>query len=225
MAARGAATRVTTRARNPKLDTRPVVLALLCRGRGSVQSALLGIALLGGLLLPGCSNHASQEDKQAAAQAAAARQQQADEIAAARKGIRAAEGRLDQLPPPSKARYLQVHSQQGWANPFLIVNRRTITLRIENPPEGTLPGGKLPGGVLHAAGPRKSDVTLRLIDLPEALAALPEDCWPYGRVVAVEEDLATPRPERPQMRRNVEAVMAMLNDLDVVVNEWPGGFR
>lgn len=187
------------------------------RQRWVVSGALCG------LLLAGC--HASEADKATAGREAAARQHQADIAAAARRGIRAAEGQLDELPPPSKSRYLQVHSAQAWGNPFLIVSRRTVTLRIDPLPGNVLPNGVLTGEKLHPAAGGKSEMTLRLIDLPEALAALPEQSWPYGRVVAVAEDPATPRRERPQMRRNVEAVMAMLNDLDVVVNEWPGGFR
>ncbi len=186
-----------------------------------------GSALCGLLLLGGCTEHASEADKAVAAQAAAERQQQADEQAAARKGIRAAEGQLAQLPPPAKGRYLQVRSAEAWGNPFLIVSRKAITLRMVDPAPGdTLPNGVLPGEKLRPFGAKKRELTLmRLIDLPEALAALPEESWAYGRVVAVEEDPATPRRERPQMRRNLEAVMAMLNDLDVVVDEWPYGSR
>ncbi len=184
------------------------------------------LTLSGMLLLAGCTEHASEADKAAAAQEAAQKQQLADEAAAARKGIQAAEGQLAELPPPSKGRYLQVHSADAWSNPFLVVGRRTITLRVVAPaPGATLPNGVLPGQKLRSSGPKKSELTLRLIDLPEALAALKEESWEYGRVVAVEEDPATPRKERPQMRRNLEAVIAMLNDLDVVVDEWPYGSK
>ncbi len=184
------------------------------------------LALLLVLAVSGCTEHASEADKAAAAQAAAQRQQQADEAVAARKGIRAAEAQLAQLPPPSKGRYLQVHTVEAWNNPFLVVGRKGITLRIAFPANMTvLPNGVLPQARLQAAGPNKRELTMRLIDLPEVLAALGEESWPYGRVVAVEEDPQTPRKERPQMRRNVEAVMAMLNDLDVVANEWPYGAR
>ncbi len=183
--------------------------------------------------LAGCTTteHATEADKAAAAQAAAAhtaaaRQQQADEAAAARKGIQAAEAQLAELPPPSKGRYLQVHTSEAWNNPFLVVGRKTITLRVAFPANlEKLPNNVLPQTPLTPAGPNKRELTLRLIDLPEALAALEEESWPYGRVVAVEEEPGLPRKERPQMRRNVEAVMAMLNDLDVVANEWPVGAR
>lgn len=191
---------------------------LIGRSARFVQPSL---ALFFVLALSGCTEHATEADKAAAAQTAAARQQQADDAAAARKGIRAAEGQLAQLPPPAKGRYLQVRSAEAWTNPFLVVGRKTITLRVFLPPGATPPGGLVAQPV--AGG--KSEFTLRLIDLPEALAGLPESSWSYGRVVAVEEDPATPRKERPQMRRNLEAAMAMLNDLDVVVHEWPYGAR
>lgn len=189
-----------------------------------------GVLLCASLCLAGCAQHsiehASEADKAAAAHAAAARQQQQDEALAAHKGITAAEAVLAQLPPPSKRRYLQVRFAEGWSNPFLIVRKKMVTLRIAGPLSGDkLPNGVLPGQKLVAVGNTKHEITLRLIDLPEALAALPEESWPYGRVVAVDEDPTTPRPDRPQMRRNVEAVMAMLNDLDVVVEEWPPSAR
>ncbi len=178
------------------------------------------------LLLVGCTEHATEADKAEAAHTAAVRQQQADEAVAARKGIQAAEARLAELPPPSKGRYLQVHAAEAWNNPFLVVGRKSIALRVVFPSGlQKLPNNVLPQTALIPAGPNKRELSLRLIDLPEALAALGEESWPYGRVVAVEEDPATPRRERPQMRRNVEAVMAMLNDLDVVANEWPYGAR
>jgi hypothetical protein len=63
---------------------------------------------------------------------------------------------------------------------------------------------------------------VRLSDLPDALGALPQEEWPYGRVVAVEEDPAETRSNRLQVRRNVEATMQILNNLGIVIYEWPG---
>ena len=195
----------------------------------------MALLLCGALALAGCTEHASEADKAAAAQAAAARQQQIDEAAAVRKTIPSAEQQLALLPPPAKGRYLQVRSIEGWSNPFLVVSRKMITLRIVPVPNSgppgvtgagdTLPHGVLPNVKLRPSGQRKQEMTLRFIDLPVALAALPQESWPYGRVVAVEEDPATPKRERPLMRRNLEAVFALLNDLDVVADEWPYGQR
>jgi outer membrane murein-binding lipoprotein Lpp len=182
---------------------------------------LYTVLLCGTLALAGCTEHATEQDKAEAAQAAAQKQELADEAVAARKGVHAAESQLAQLPPPAKGRYLQVHSIEGWNNPFLMVGRRTIKLRVvDAEPGDTLPNNVLPDEKLRVLAGNKRELTVRLIDLPEALAALPESSWEYGRVVAVDEDPSVPRRERPQMRRNVEAVIALLNDLDVVVNEW-----
>jgi nitrogen fixation/metabolism regulation signal transduction histidine kinase len=41
-------------------------------------------------------------------------------------------------------------------------------------------------------------------------------------VVAVAESPAANKSDRPKLRRNVEAVIQQLNDLGVVVDEWPG---
>jgi hypothetical protein len=43
-------------------------------------------------------------------------------------------------------------------------------------------------------------------------------------VVAIEESPTASRQDRAQVRRNVEQAIRMVNDLDVVVDEWtPGG--
>jgi hypothetical protein len=126
---------------------------------------------------------------------------------------------LDQIPPPAKSRYLAIHTRESWGNPFLIVGKKTVTLRImyPEPPQSDL----APGGLMHPPNARKRELVLRLSELPEALASLPENVWPYGRVVAVEEDVVAARADRIQVRRNVETAMQVLNDLGVVVYEWP----
>jgi hypothetical protein len=127
---------------------------------------------------------------------------------------------LDQIPPPAKSRYMAIHTRESWSNPFLIVGKKTVTLRMMNPepPQSAI----APGGMLHPAGARKQELVLRLSELPEALVALPQEAWPYGRVIAIEEDPVAPRPDRIQVRRNVETTIQVLNDLGVVVYEWPG---
>jgi hypothetical protein len=127
---------------------------------------------------------------------------------------------LEQIPPPSKNRYLSVRAKDAYANPFLVIHPQTITLTIiHRDPD---PGAFNAGGLLRPANARKQEVDVRLDDLPGGLAALPADVWPYGRVVAVEESPAAPRSERVAVRRNVEATIQVLNDLGVVVDEWTG---
>lgn len=127
---------------------------------------------------------------------------------------------LEQIPPPAKNRYMAIHTKESWGNPFLIVGKKTVTLRVMNPepPQSAI----APGNLMHPPSARKQELVLRLSDLPEALAAIPEDKWPYGRVVAIEEDVVQARADRIQVRRNVETTIQVLNDLGVVVYEWPG---
>ena len=125
---------------------------------------------------------------------------------------------LEQIPPPLKHRYVNVHSTDAWENPFLSVHRESVTLRVIFPRQT---GSAMDAGtMLHPDAARKQELELRMKDLPEALAAIPDFAWPYGRVVAIEESPTAPRQDRPQVRRNVETAIRIVNDLDVVVDEW-----
>jgi hypothetical protein len=134
------------------------------------------------------------------------------------QAIEAAREQLDLIPPPSKTRYMAVHSLTTWENPYLTVQQNMATLHVTladaNPSDlGT-------GGMLRPVSARRQDVTVRLTDLPAALDAVPQNSWPYGRVVAIEEAHDTPVSDRPAVRRNVEATIKTLSDLGVVVYEW-----
>lgn len=127
---------------------------------------------------------------------------------------------LEQIPPPSKNRYLSVRTKDGYGNPFLVVHLQTVTLTILYPDQD--PNAFTANGLLRPAKARKQEIDVRIADLPRALASLPSDVWPYGRVVAIEESPTAPRTERVAIRRNVEATIQILNDLGVVVDEWTG---
>jgi len=131
-----------------------------------------------------------------------------------------ARGQLENIPPPSKHLYINVRSTDAWQNPFLTVRRDTLTLRIIYPQQtsSALDAGTL----LHPAAARRQTLELRMSDLPEALSAVPDFSWPYGRVVAIEESPTASRQDRAQIRRNVEKAIRIVNDLDVVVDEWSG---
>ncbi len=62
---------------------------------------------------------------------------------------------------------------------------------------------------------------MRPTDLADALVALPAGAWRYGRVIAVAESPLANSKDRPKVRRNVEAAIQKLNDLGIVVEEWP----
>ncbi len=173
-------------------------------------------------ILSGCSRSAPHPASSLEAAATAREQalQKARAAAAARDQYRQD---LANIPLPSKNVYLAIHTRQSWTNPFLIVGASTVNLAIMVPDVGLTEGqANMPGAeLLHPAAARRRVLDLRLSDLPEALAALPENTWPFGRVIAVEEDPLAPRANRAQIRGNVEATMQILNDLGVVVDEWP----
>lgn len=143
----------------------------------------------------------------------------AQQMQAKRKEEASDRALLDQIPPPAKNRYVAIRTRDDWQNPLLVVGKSTVTLRVMYPPapKSTL----LPGRILQPTSARKRELELRLSDLPDALASVPEDSWPYGRVVAVQEDPTEGPSDRVQIRRNVETTITMLNNLGVVDFEWP----
>ena len=142
-------------------------------------------------------------------------QQQARALA---KNEATARDSLQNIPPPSKHLYLNVHSTDAWQNPFLSVHRDTLTLRIIFPQQTS--SALDAGTMLHPAAARRQELEIRMSDLPEALSAIPDFAWPYGRVVAIAESPTASRQDRVQVRRNVEQAIRIVNDLDIVVDEW-----
>ncbi len=126
---------------------------------------------------------------------------------------------LAQIPLPTKSMYVDVHEPGAWRNPFLSVDVDSINVRITLPDANTSSVGQ--GTMLRPEGARRQQLQIRSADLPEALIALPAGAWHYGRVVAVAESPGANKSDRPKLRRNVEAVIQQLNDLGVVVDEWP----
>ena len=164
------------------------------------------VAVLGlGTAIVSCTHAAPPSDRVQAA-------------SAVRKAEDAARPEIAQVPLPSKTRYLTVHTRAGWENPFVTVDADTLQLRITHPDANPAPAGE--GALLRPAAARREVLTIRLNDLPNALAALPESAWPYGRVIAVEEMPASSPALRPKIRRNVEQTLQMLSELGIVIDEW-----
>jgi hypothetical protein len=180
------------------------------RARTLAISMALGCALWPGVA--GCKD-AAPSNQPSRAEVRQARQAQQSKMDQARQ-------ELEQIPPPSKNRYLNVHSQEAYGNPFIVVHPQTVTLNVLFRDQD--PNAFSAGGLLRPVKARKQEVDVRLADLPQALASLTPDVWPYGRVVAVEESPTAPKAERVAIRRNVEGTIQILNDLGVVVDEWTG---
>ena len=135
--------------------------------------------------------------------------------------VDSARQQMELIPPPSKTRYMAVHSLASWENPYLTVQQNMITLHVTLADANASDLGV--GGMLRPVGARQQVLTIADDRLPDALTAVPENSWPYGRVVAVEDAHDTPASARPAVRRNMESAIKMLNDLGVVVYEWNEG--
>ena len=171
------------------------------------------ILLLSGLLT-GCRKEEQAVSKVASTAQAAEHQAQA---ASARRDQQRAE--LAKIALPTKSRYVDVHEPGAWANPFLSFDANMVNLRIVQADANPSNLGK--GSLLRPAAARRQEIQVRQTDLVDALIALPEGAWPYGRVVAIEESPLADKKSRPEIRRQIEATIQQLNDLGVVVDEWP----
>ena len=128
---------------------------------------------------------------------------------------------LEQIPPPTKSKYMAVKSLTAWENPYLTVQDNLIVLHVTISDANTSALGQ--GGMLRPTGARRQDLTIRVSELAAALNAVPQTAWPLGRVIAIEEAHNTPAIAEPAVRRTVEGVMRTLGDLGVVPYEWSEG--
>ncbi len=160
--------------------------------------------------------HKEEQAVESVAKNAAKAEHQAQATATERDQERA---ELELIPLPTKSLYVDVHDPAAWANPFLSVGADTLSLRILLPDANPSPVGQ--GTMLRPVAARRQELELRLSDLDQAVVAIPPGAWRYGRVIAVAESSSAPPKDRPKVRRNVEAVIRQLNELGVVVEEWP----
>jgi hypothetical protein len=126
---------------------------------------------------------------------------------------------LAKIPLPTKSLYVDVHEPSMWSNPFLSVGATTLNLRITLADANPSPVGQ--GTLLRPEAARRQELQIRPADLADAVVALPPGAWRYGRVIAVAESPLAVRKDRAAVRRNVEAAINQLNDLGIVVEEWP----
>ncbi len=123
------------------------------------------------------------------------------------------------IPLPTKSMYVDVHEASSWANPFLSVGVDMLTLRVMQADANPSTMGE--GTLLRPEAARREELQLRPADLAKAVAAVPPSAWKYGRVIAVAESPYESSKDRPRVRRNLEAAIQQLNDLGIVVEEWP----
>ena len=121
-------------------------------------------------------------------------------------------------PPPSKSRYMAIHSLSDWENPYLTVQQNMATLHLTqadaNPSQLGTGGCRVPSP--RAAGPHRA--RQRPARCPRRRSRELMALWPRGchRGGARHAGLGPSRG-----RRNVEAAIKTLGDMGVVVYEWP----
>lgn len=123
---------------------------------------------------------------------------------------------LAQIPMPSKSVYASIDKEAKWQNPFLTVESSTIQLRIYLADQNSSQFDR--GGLTRLNAARKQTLNIRLKDLPRALSSLPNNAWPYGRVVAVGEALEPPQYSA-QLRANLAITVSTLNDMGIVADD------
>lgn len=152
----------------------------------------------------GVAHNARQAEQRAQAAATELGQERAD---------------MAKIPLPTKSMYVNIHDPAEWTNPFLSVDADQIDMRVTAMDANPSNYGQ--GSMLRPEGARRQELQIRPADLAKALIALPSRNWPYGRVVAIAESPLRDRKKQAQVRRNMEIAIQKLNDLGVVVEEWP----
>ncbi len=128
---------------------------------------------------------------------------------------------LARIPPPSKNLYMAVSDLNAWENPSLTVQEKMISLHVIMPDANPSDLGK--GTMLRPENARRQILNIDPDNLAEALNSIPQEAWPYGRVIAIEEAHDAPSAARPALRRNIEKAVDTLQNIGVVVDEWNEG--
>jgi hypothetical protein len=166
------------------------------------------------LLLALCGCHS-------AAPTAATPQQRAQALAEQHAQQEMDREQMERVPPPSKNLYMAVHSFESWENPYITVQANMLELHVTLADANTTPMGA--GGMLRPIGARRQVLDISMDKLGEAMTAVPQGSWPYGRVIAIEEAHNTPAAAEPAVRRNMELALRNLSDLGIEVYDLSEG--
>ena len=171
----------------------------------SLRSALVSGLAFGALLfLGGCRNQGDPFNMSRRVAAWSASKQSARQD-------------LIQIPSPAKNVYAAIDQESRWQNPFLTVESKMIQVRIYVADENSSELDR--GGMTRLNAARKHILNVRLRDLPRALASLPNSAWPYGRVVAVGEELEAPQ-HQARLQSNLKITVGALDDMGIVVDDF-----
>jgi hypothetical protein len=106
---------------------------------------------------------------------------------------------LQAIPPADSAKYQHIQDMKKWRNPYLIVRA---------------------DGVALYDSADSAEILVKPEDLLPTLARLPASYWPYGRVVAAQEnDVRRSEQDGVAIRRNKGIVGGLLQGAHIAV-EW-----
>jgi len=109
----------------------------------------------------------------------------------------------NRIPPPDSNKYRSVSDARDWQNPYLLVQANGIDARP-----------------ISAA---TEAPTLSLGEVVAYLEKLPSIAWPYGLVVAVQENGLRAPGDDARIKRNREELVRLLEKAGVKVDLWPSG--
>ena len=105
---------------------------------------------------------------------------------------------LAHIPEPDATRYLGVHDAMYWQNPYLLVRREGVELRVG-----------------------ATRTTMPVAAVPRALTRIPSAGWPYGRVVAVQALSLTSPAYRGRILNTRGRLLVLLRAVGVKAEVWP----
>jgi len=107
----------------------------------------------------------------------------------------------NRVPPPDPNKYVSIRDARDWQNPYLMVQANGIHVR--------------PNSTATEAP------TMSPGDVVAYLEKLPPSAWPYGLVVALQENgLRNPGDDAP-IKRNREELVRLLEKAGIKVDLWP----
>ena len=107
----------------------------------------------------------------------------------------------NRIPPPDVNKYRSVRDSRDWQNPYLVVQANGIDAR--------------------SLSATTKAPTMSAVDVLTYLEKLPPRAWPYGLVVAVQENGVRAPSDGARIKSNREELVRLLEKAGVRVDLWP----
>lgn len=107
----------------------------------------------------------------------------------------------NRIPPAEPSKYRSIVDARDWQNPYLVVRANGIDALQINP--------------------ATESPTMAPAEVVAYLEKLPSIAWPYGLVVAVQENAVRAPGDDSPTRRNREELLRLLEAAGVKVELWP----